>query len=75
MPNSRISEVVEHFEALPANLQEQILALLRVLDPLPRQGVAGKTLLAFAGTISTADLAAMSQAIEQGCEQVDLNEW
>jgi len=75
MPNALVSEVVEHFEALPVNLQEQILALLRALDQTQRQGVTGRTLLAFAGSIPHADLNAMREAIELGCEQVDPGEW
>jgi hypothetical protein len=31
--------------------------------------------LALAGTISPEDLQIMTEAIEAGCEQVDLNEW
>jgi hypothetical protein len=38
-------------------------------------GVPGKELLRFAGTIEADDLRAMAQVIEEGCEQVDLNEW
>ena len=43
-------------------------------EALP-QGVPGRNLLRFAGTIPAADLNAMSAAIEQGCEQVEINEW
>jgi hypothetical protein len=39
------------------------------------QGVAGRQLLSFAGSIAPDDLRLMSKAIEQGCEQVDTNEW
>jgi hypothetical protein len=38
-------------------------------------GVPGRHLLQFAGTIDSADLDLMSQAIEEGCEQIDLDEW
>jgi hypothetical protein len=44
------------------------------LSPGP-MGVPGASLLRFAGTISIEDLDAMTQAIEQGCERTDFNEW
>jgi hypothetical protein len=72
---SMTNEVIEHFEALPANLQEQVLSLVRVLDTSLRRGVSGSQLAQFAGTIPVDDLQMMSLAIEQGCEQVDLDEW
>ncbi len=75
MPDSLVAEVIEHFEALPQDLQAQVLALVRALDTKPRRGVTGRHLLRFAGTVPSADLEAMSLAIEQGCEQVDVHEW
>jgi hypothetical protein len=41
---------------------------------VPR-GVPGPQLLRFAGAISPDDLQLMRQAIEEGCERVDTNEW
>jgi hypothetical protein len=38
-------------------------------------GSPGSDLLRFAGSIDSADLAAMSQAILLGCEKVDPNAW
>lgn len=75
MPSALIQEVVEHLEALPKNLQEQVLQLVRELDSTTLRGTPGKDLLQFAGTIPTSDLELMKEAIERGCEQVDLNEW
>jgi hypothetical protein len=39
------------------------------------QGIEGKSLLRFEGTISVDDLQLMSKAIEDGCEKVDIGEW
>lgn len=39
------------------------------------RGVPGQQLLQFAGTIHTEDLKLMKQIIEEGCEQIDLDEW
>ncbi len=39
------------------------------------RGTPGKELLQFAGTIEPDDLALIKQAIEEGCEKVDADEW
>jgi hypothetical protein len=72
MLDSIVQEVVEHLNALPSELQEQVLALARALDASQRQGVPGSSLVRFAGLIPPDDLEAMRDAIERGCEQVDL---
>ena len=38
-------------------------------------GVAGKQLLRFAGTIGEDDLQVMSQSVDEACEKIDLDEW
>lgn len=38
-------------------------------------GVPGRQLLRFGGAIPQRETEVMRQAIEQGCEQVDVNEW
>jgi hypothetical protein len=43
--------------------------------PESPRGTPGRDLLRFAGTLDSADLAAMARAIEEGCEAVDPNEW
>ncbi|MBI1296083.1 hypothetical protein GC175_14110 [bacterium] len=75
MNSATVNEIIDHVEALPPNLQEQVLVYVRALDTSYRHGVPGRELLRFAGAIAKEDLAQMSQAIEEGCEQVDLNEW
>ncbi|CEO88677.1 MAG TPA: hypothetical protein GX520_03215 [Syntrophaceticus sp.] len=39
------------------------------------EGTPGCELLRFSGIITEEDAQAMSQAIEEGCEQVDTDEW
>lgn len=75
MSSAIVTQVVNHLESMPLNLQEQVLAIVRALDTAIRPGVSGQQLLEFASTIDEDDLQMMSQAIEEGCEQVDLNEW
>jgi hypothetical protein len=60
---------------LPVEQQRQVLEFAKTLTPPPAQGVDGASLLRFAGRIEEADLAAMSQAIEEGCERIDADEW
>jgi hypothetical protein len=70
-----IEEVVEQLKAMPQHLQWQVLEFARTLVKTEPQGTPGSQLLRFAGSISADDLQLMREAIEQDCEQVDLNEW
>lgn len=62
-------------EQLPVEQQRQVLKFAQTLATPPLQGVQGANLLQFAGAIGDSDLEAMSQAIENGCEKVDVDEW
>lgn len=69
------SKVIEQLDALPEDLQRQVLAYVEALQSERRRGIPGKQLLEFAGAIPGQDLQLMQQAIEDGCEQVNVNEW
>ncbi len=75
MNASIIEEVVEQLRAMPQDLQSQVLEFARTLAKTEIQGTPGKELLRFAGSIPAEDIQLMREAIEQGCEQVDINEW
>jgi len=75
MSISVIDQVVEQLRAMPQPLQWQVLEFARTLIDSKIQGVSGQQLLRFAGAIPLNDLQLMQEAIEQGCEQVDINEW
>jgi hypothetical protein len=76
MSISVIDQVVEQLRAMPQPLQWQVLEFARTLiDSTKVQGVSGQQLLRFAGAIPSDDLQLMQEAIVQGCEQVDLDEW
>jgi hypothetical protein len=75
MSISVIDQVVEQLKTMPQPLQWQVLKFARTLIDSNIPGVSGQHLLRFAGAISSDDLQLMQEAIEQGCEQVDLNEW
>jgi hypothetical protein len=58
---------------LSPNLQRQVLSFVESLQATPR-GVPGKDLMSLAGSLSNADAAAIIEAVEEGCEQID-HEW
>jgi hypothetical protein len=75
MSMSVIDQVVEQLRAMPQPLQWEVLKFAHTLTAPQVKGVSGHHLLRFAGVIPFDDLQLMQEAIEQGCEQVDLNEW
>ena len=68
-------ELAELLNRLPMERQQKVLDFARELAEARPQGVAGETLLRFGGGIPMDDLQQMQQAIEEGCEAVNLNEW
>lgn len=70
-----IDKVVEQLKALPQELQWRVLEFTRALAVSTPRGVPGRQLLRFAGAISLDDVQLMREAIEQGCERVDADEW
>ncbi len=75
MGNTIKTRVIEQLDMLPESLQRQVLEFVQALHVVARRGVPGRQLLQFAGTIPSDDLETIRQTIENGCEQVDLNEW
>lgn len=75
MSTSIIDQVIEQLRSMPQPLQRQVLKFARTLFSSQIQGVPGQQLLQFAGAIPRDDLQLMQKAIEQDCEQVDMNEW
>lgn len=75
MDASRIREIVRELEELPNDLQQDVLDYVRQLSAARPRGIPARELLQFAGAITKGDSEAMREAIEAGCEQVDVNEW
>jgi hypothetical protein len=75
MSLSIIDQVVEQLSNMPQSLQQQVLQFACMLGQVRVQGTPGYKLLKFAGSIQLDDLTLMQDAIEEGCEQVDLDEW
>ncbi|MFG6099577.1 hypothetical protein SPB21_30320 [Leptothoe sp. ISB3NOV94-8A] len=75
MSLSIIDQVIEQLSNMPQSLQQQVLQFARILGQVRLQSTPGQKLLKFAGSIQSDDLTLMQDAIEEGCEQVDLDEW
>lgn len=68
-------EILEELERLPDEDQHRVLDFARTLGRTIPKGTPGRELLRFAGVISDEDAEQMNAAIEEGCEQVDVDEW
>lgn len=76
MDTSTLDKVIEQMKVMPPDLQWQVLEFVRALAGSSNiQGVPGQQLLRFAGAIPPEDIQLIREAIEQDCEQVDINEW
>jgi hypothetical protein len=70
-----IDKVIAQMKNLPQELQWRVWEFARTLTVSTPQGISGSRLLRFAGSIPREDVKVMKEAIEEGCEQVDGNEW
>ncbi len=70
-----IDQVVKQLKSLPEDKQRRVLEFAQSLGDVSPEGIPGDRLLQFAGSIPSDELRLMSEAIENGCEQVDPNEW
>jgi hypothetical protein len=68
-------ELLKQLEQLGPEEQRQVLDFARTLATFKRCGTPGEALIRFGGAIDPADLAIIAQAIEEGCEQVNPDEW
>jgi hypothetical protein len=69
------TEICEYLYQLPLAQQRHVLELVRALVTAQVRGVPGQALLRFAGVIDASDLATMAQAIEDGCEHINGEDW
>jgi hypothetical protein len=68
-------EITELLNRLPEPQQRRVLEFARELADVILQGVPGTDLISFGGRIPTDDLKRMQDAIQEGCEAVNLSEW
>jgi hypothetical protein len=66
-------QIIDQVDRLDDSRQQQVLDFARRLTA--PAGTPGRDLLHFVGSIDAADLKAMAQAIQEGCEKVDPNAW
>jgi len=67
-------EMSELLHRLPESQQQRVLEFACELAEVKLHGVPGADLIAFGGRISPDDLHQMQDAIEEGCETVNLLE-
>lgn len=68
-------EILKRLDQLPPQLQRQVLEFSQGLALSVPKGGPGVDLLRFAGVLGDEDAKAITEAIEEGCERVDSNEW
>jgi len=69
------TELLSYFHSLAKPQQLNVLDYLKSLLKKTDLDSRNNGLLKLAGSISKKDLQAMREAIQEGCEQVDENEW
>lgn len=68
-------QIMDQLARVSEEEQRRILEIVRSMAAKPGGGVSGSSLLRFAGTIDSDDARRMSEAIEDGCERIDPDEW
>jgi hypothetical protein len=68
-------QILSDLEQLSPEQQQRAADLVRGLVAKMPAGAPGRALLRFAGTLDSESARQMSEAIEEGCERVDLGEW
>ncbi len=66
--------ILQHLDDLSGEAQQRVLDLVEALAA-QTAGVPGRDLLAFSGALDPQDAQRMEEAIEEGCERVDLDAW
>jgi hypothetical protein len=69
------AQILIDLDQLSPEEQKRAAELVHRLVPPRPKGVAGRDLLRFAGTLDAESAREMREAIEEGCERVDLDEW
>jgi hypothetical protein len=68
-------QILDQVNKLPLAQQQLVLTFASSLMRKTPRGLPGKSLLTFAGCIEAADAEAMTKAIEENFERVDVNGW
>lgn len=73
--SAMIQQIIEQLSRFPPELQKKVYDFTLAISRSYPKGTPGVELLHLAGTIPADDIEAMAKAIEEGCEQVNANEW
>lgn len=68
-------QLEEQLDRIAPEAQRRVLDYAISLARNGSRGEAGTSLLRFAGFLDAGAIREITEAIESGCEQVDLNEW
>jgi hypothetical protein len=70
-------QLLDEFDKLPPEKQQQVLQFTRSLSSTLPPGTPGEVLIELAHELnfSSDDLAQMEAAIEEDCERIDWDEW
>ena len=68
-------ELAKEMDQLPPPLQRKVINYAHSLTQPRPHGTPGRQLLKYAGFLSPEDAKEMMDAIEEGCEGIDPNEW
>lgn len=68
-------QILEQIETLPFEERRRVLDFARALVSSTTLGVSGRGLRRFTGIFEAEDAREMAEAVEEGCEKIDLNEW
>ena len=74
MPTIR-EQILNDLDRLSAENQERAATLVHSLVAALPKGASAEDLLQVAGTLDAESAREMMEAIEDGCERVDLDEW
>jgi hypothetical protein len=68
-------QILSDLDRLAPEQQRRAAELVHGLVSTVPRGASGRDLLRFAGTLDDESAREMIEAIEEGCERVDLDEW
>jgi hypothetical protein len=67
--------LLEELKRLAEPDRRRLLDYARSLGTQAPKGVTGESLAAYVGSLPEADAVSIAEAIEDGCEKVDLSAW
>jgi hypothetical protein len=69
------NELLREVEQLSLPLQRKVVDFAHSLTESKTKGTPGRQLLDFVGILSPKEGKAMTEAVQEGCERIDADEW